>query len=97
MHFMAEKEQKPDSLRLAAAAILGIIVGALLFFVVAIVIGIFNDVYGMNLPVSTDVAENIWSLILLIVFVVLGIAGFCWKVWTTPPTPEESGIPESGK
>jgi hypothetical protein len=72
-----------------AAAILGIIVGAILFFVVAILIGIFNDIYGMNLPVRIDVAENIWSLILLIVFIVLGIAGFCWKVRTTPSMQEE--------
>jgi hypothetical protein len=89
MHFMAEKTRKLNPLRLTAAAILGIIVGAILFFVVAIVIGIFNDMYGMNLPLRIDVAENVWSLILLFVFIVLGIAGFCWKVRTTPPMQEE--------
>ena len=97
MHFMAEKIQKSNPLRLVAATFLGIIVGAILFFVVALIIGIFNDKYGMNLPVRANVAENVGSLILLIVIIVICVAGFCWKVRTTPPAEEEPALPVFGK
>jgi uncharacterized protein YqhQ len=89
MVFMIEQSQKPSPLRLIAAVMLGIIVGSILFFILALFIGSFNDLSGMNLSVSTNIAENFWSLILLIVLNVLCIAGFCWKVWTTPPTETE--------
>jgi hypothetical protein len=36
-----------------------------------------------------DIAENVISAVLLVIFVVGCVAGFCWKVWTTPPTEEE--------
>lgn len=84
----------PNSLRLAAAIILGIIIGSILFFIVALFIGTFNDLSGMHLSVSTDLVENIWSAILLVVLILISVILLCWKVWTTPPTiPEED---ESG-
>ncbi len=91
---MNETTQKPGALRLAAAVILGIIVGSILFFIVALFIGMFNALLGMNIPLRTDVMEDILSAFLLIVFIGLSIAGFCWKVWTSPVT-EESAVPES--
>ncbi|HUU75935.1 MAG TPA: hypothetical protein VMW63_07570 [Methanoregulaceae archaeon] len=87
---MAEKSQNPSVLRLTAAVILGIFVGFFLFFVVALVIGVFNDMAGMNVTVSTDIAENIGSAILLAVLIILCTAGFVWKVYTTPPSTEET-------
>ena len=89
MIFMINQSQKPSPLRLIAAVMLGIIVGSTLFFIVALFIGSFNDLSGMHLSVSTNFAENFWSLILLIVLNVLCIAGFCWMVWKTPPTEPE--------
>jgi uncharacterized protein YqhQ len=87
---MIEQAQKPNALRIIAAVMLGIIVGSILFFIIALFIGTFNDLSGMHLSVSTNVAENIWSLVLLVLLNVICIAGFCWKVWTTPPTVPES-------
>lgn len=94
MHFMDENTQNPNALRLVAAVILGIIVGSILFFVVALFIGMFNSLLSMNIPFRTDVTENILSAVLLVVFIGLSIAGFCWKVWTTPAREPEV-IPES--
>jgi uncharacterized protein YqhQ len=88
---MAETYKNASPLRLAAAVMLGIIVGSILFFVVALFIGIFNDMAGMNISVKTNVAENIWSAILLVAFIVICVTGFCWKVRTTPPSvPEDT-------
>jgi uncharacterized protein YqhQ len=78
-----------DPFRLAAAVILGIVTGSILFLVVALLIGSFNDLMHMNITVTTNVAENIFSLILLLVLIVVCVAGFCWKVTTTPPTETE--------
>ena len=83
----------PGILRLASAVILGIIVGFILFLIVALFIGMFNNWMGMDIPVGTDIAENILSAVLLVIFVIGSIAGFCWKVWTTPPTEEEEEAP----
>jgi len=96
MHFMNEKTNTPGLLRLAAAVFLGLIVGFILFFIAAMVIGSINQLMGMNIPVRMDIAENLISAILLVVFVVGCIAGFCWKVWTTPATEDEgkSSAPE---
>jgi len=95
MIFMIEQSQNSNPLRLIAAVLLGIIVGTILFFVVALFIGSFNDLAGMHLSVSTNVKENIWSLVLLIVLNVVCIAGFCWMVRTTPPSePDTESIPE---
>ena len=80
---------RPSLLRIAAAVFLGIIVGFILFLVAALFIGMFNNAMGMDIPVGMDVAENILSAVLLVVFVVGSIALFCWKVWTTPASDEE--------
>jgi hypothetical protein len=95
MFFMVEQSQNSSPLRLVAAVMLGIMVGSILFFVVTLFIGTFNDLSGMHLSVSTNFTENFWSLILFIVLNVACIAGFCWMVRTTPPTePETESTPE---
>ncbi|MFA5236276.1 MAG: hypothetical protein WC362_00265 [Methanoregula sp.] len=93
---MNEKTTTPGLLRLAAAVFLGLIVGFILFFVATLFIGTLNQLMGMQIPVGMDIAENVISAILLVVFVVGSIALFCWKVWTTPATEEEeeSPVPE---
>jgi len=93
MNFMNEKTTTPSLLRLAAAVFLGLIVGFILFFIAAMVIGGFNQLIGMNIPVGMDIAENLLSAILLVIFVVGSITGFCWKVWTTPATEVEEDSP----
>jgi len=90
---MDNKISTSGILRFAAAVILGIIVGFILFLIVALFIGMFNNWMGMDIPVGTDVAENLISAVLLVIFVVGSVAGFCWKVWTTPPTEEEEETP----
>jgi len=92
---MAEKLPRPDVLRIVAAVILGLFVGIILFFIFALFIGAFNQTMGMNIPVTTQVAENILSAVLLIVIIIICIAYFCWKVYTTPPTTPEFEIPET--
>ncbi|MFA5331897.1 MAG: hypothetical protein WC342_05920 [Methanoregula sp.] len=92
---MNEKSFRPSPLRLAAAVFLGLIVGFILFFVVALFIGMFNAMLNMDLPVRMDIAENIISAVLLVVFEIVCIAGFVWKVWVTPPTEPESEEPGS--
>jgi len=94
MHFMNEKTTTPGLLRIAAAVFLGLIVGFILFLVAALFIGMFNQLMGMQIPIGTDVAENILSAILLVIFVGGSVIGFCWKVWTTPATEEEDEAPE---
>jgi len=94
MHFMNEKTTTPGLLRIAAAVFLGLIVGFILFLVAALFIGMFNQLMGMQIPIGMDVAENILSAILLVIFVGGSVIGFCWKVWTTPATEEEDEAPE---
>jgi len=86
---MVQMTVKQDPLRLVAAVILGIITGSILFLIVALGIGTFNDMAHMNISVSMDVAENIFSLVLLVVLIIVCVAGFWWKVATTPPTEPE--------
>jgi hypothetical protein len=52
-------------------------------------IGIFNDMVHMNISFSTNVAENIFSAILLAVLIIACVAGFYRKVVTTPPSEPE--------
>jgi uncharacterized BrkB/YihY/UPF0761 family membrane protein len=92
---MTENAPKPAVLRIVAAFILGIFVGLFLFFGLALVIGAFNDTMGTNIPVSTQVTENVISAILLIVIIIACVAFFCWKVYTSPPTTPEFEIPET--
>ncbi|MDD4483433.1 MAG: hypothetical protein PHD55_03560 [Methanoregula sp.] len=93
---MSGKTSTPSILRIAAAVFLGIIVGFLLFLVAALFIGMFNNMMGMNIPVGMDIAENLLSAVLLVIFVVGSIAIFCWKVWITPST-EDSGDNDSSE
>lgn len=76
-------------LRLAAAVILGCITGTILFLIVAMGIGVVNDKMGMQIPVNLLIAENIFSAILLVVFILICIAGFCWQVWNTPSSDKD--------
>jgi phosphate/sulfate permease len=92
---MPETPPKPSALRITAAVILGIFVGFFLFFGIALVIGAFNNTMGMNIPVSTQVTENVISAVLLVAIIIICIAVFCWKVYTTPPTTPEFEIPET--
>ena len=91
---MENETSTPVVLRLAAAVILGIIIGFILFLIVALFIGMFNNWMGMNIPVGTDIAENVISAVLLVIFIIGSVAGLCWKVWTTPPTVEEEAPQE---
>ena len=92
---MTENAPKPAVLRIVAAVILGIFVGFFLFFGIALVIGAFNASSGMNIPVSTQVTENVVSAVLLVAIIITCVAVFCWKVYTTPPTTPEFEIPET--
>ncbi|MCJ7741564.1 MAG: hypothetical protein MUO95_02635 [Methanoregula sp.] len=92
---MTENAPKPSALRITAAIILGIFVGLFLFFGLALVIGAFNSTTGMNIPVTTQVTENVISAILLVVIIIACVAFFCWKVYTSPPTTPEFEIPET--
>jgi branched-subunit amino acid ABC-type transport system permease component len=92
---MDEKMVKPTWLRIVAAVILGGIIGLFLFLLVALIIGAINGFMGMNIPINLQMAENIWSPVLLIIFIGFSIAGLWWKVETTPP--EEAEIPISEK
>jgi hypothetical protein len=83
---MVQMTGNQDPLRLAAAVILGIVTGSILFFIIALGIGAFNDMTHMNISVTTNVAENVFSLVLLVVLIVVCVAGFSWKVATTPPS-----------
>ncbi len=85
---MAENTSNPSALRIVAAVILGIFVGFFIFFGIALVIGAFNDMTGLNIVVSTNVnlAENVISAILLAVIIIICIGLFVWKVYTTPPS-----------
>jgi hypothetical protein len=87
---MADNAGKPGMLRVAAAVILGCIVGSILFLVVAMGIGAVNDRMGMQIPVNLLIGENILSAVLLILFLLVCIAFFVWQVWNTPPTEKDS-------
>ena len=92
---MTENAPKPAVLRVVAAVILGIFVGFFLFFGLALVIALLNDSTGINIPVSTNVTENVISAILLVGIIITCVAFFCWKVYTSPPSTPEFEIPET--
>ena len=92
---MPETPPKPGALRITAAVILGIFVGFFIFFGIALVIGAFNNTMGMNIPVSTQVTENVISAILLAAIIITCVAVFCRMVYTSPPTTPEFEIPET--
>lgn len=81
---MSKNAERPGMLRIAAAVILGGIVGSIFFLIVAMVIGVVNDKMGMMIPVNLLIAENVFSAILLILFILLFIGVFCWQVYHTP-------------
>lgn len=84
---MGENSSRPGILRIVAAIFLGIVVGFFVFFAITLVLG------ALDIPVSMQFAENIYSAILLIISLIVCIAGFLWLVWTNPPTepaPEET-------
>jgi len=80
-----------SALRIIAAVNAGVFVGFFLFFVVALVLGMFTETTGFS--VSTNFSENAFSAVLLAGLILLCIGAFVWKVWTSP-TPEETGEPE---
>jgi branched-subunit amino acid ABC-type transport system permease component len=97
---MDEKMAKSTWLRIAAAVLLGGVIGGILFLIAALIIGAINDLMGMTIPINLRIAENVWSLGLLIIFIGFSIAGLWWKVETTPPSepenPENLETPASG-
>ena len=94
---MAENLAKPTMLRIAASVILGVIVGSILFLIVAFFIAMINRQYRwMGIPIDLQITHNAISLGLLILLIGFSTAYFWWKVETTPPSePESPEIPES--
>ena len=85
---MSDSEET-NSLRVIAALILGVITGVIVFFIIALVLGFIEDTSGIRTGITVNVAENIWSAVLLFVFILAGMAFFYWKVKTTPASKEE--------
>jgi hypothetical protein len=87
---MDEKLPKPTWLRIAAAVMLGGMIGGILFLVAVLIIGAINDSMRMSIPISLRLAENLWSAVLLVIFIGFSIAFLWWKVETTPPSEPET-------
>jgi hypothetical protein len=87
---MSKNAERPGMLRIAAAVILGGITGTILFLIVAMGIGVVNDKMGMKIPINLLIAENVFSAIVLILFILIFIAVFCWQVWNTPSSDSNS-------
>jgi hypothetical protein len=87
---MDEKMAKPTWLRIAAAILLGGIIGGILFLIATLIIGAINDSMGMSIPINLRLAENLGSSVLLVIFIGFSIAGLWWKVETTPPSEPET-------
>ena len=68
------------SLRRVAGVILGAVLGVIVFFVLALMVGLINDSYSLGIPLDTNIAENIWSAIMLFVTIILGIFVVSWAV-----------------
>jgi hypothetical protein len=94
---MAENLAKPTMLRIAASVILGVIVGGILFLIVAFFIAMINKQYRwMGIPIDLQITNNVLSRGRLILLMGVWTAYFWWKVETTPPSePESPEIPES--
>jgi hypothetical protein len=88
--FMDEKMAKPTWLRIAAALLLGGMIGGILFLIAVLIIGALNDLMGMTIPVDLRIAENLWSAVLLVIFIGFSIAFIWWKVETIPPSEPET-------
>jgi hypothetical protein len=89
MHMTEEGGQRPSLIRVIAAVLLGFFGGFFLFLIVALVIGAINNMFGMQIPINLLVAENIYSLVTLVLIEVLCIGGALWLVWRTPPSEPE--------
>lgn len=81
--------EETNPLRVIAALILGAIAGVIGFFIIALILGSIEDLYGLRTGISVNVAENIWSAVLMFIFIIAGMAFLYWKVKTTPPSKEE--------
>jgi hypothetical protein len=81
---------KPTWLRIAAAVLLGGMIGGILFLIAVLIIGTINDSLGMSIPISLRAAEYLWSSVLLVIFIGFSIAFVWWKVETTPPSEPET-------
>ena len=81
---------KPTWLRIAAAVLLGGMIGGILFLIATLIIGAINDSMGMSIPINLRLAENLGSSVLLVIFIGFSIAGLWWKVETTPPSEPET-------
>jgi len=92
---MVEITPKLSISRLLGAIIVGIFVAFFVFFGIALLIGLLNDAFGANVPISVQFTENVGSAILLVVLIIVFVAAFCWKVLTTPPVTPEFEIPET--
>ena len=86
---MAETNQNASALRLAAAVLLGLAVAFIIFFVFTLGIGALNASFNMNIPVTIDFRENMFSAILLAALAIICVAGFAWMVYRTPPASLE--------
>lgn len=91
---MDEKMAKPTWLRIAAAILLGGVIGGILFLIATLIIGAINDSMRMSIPINLRVAENLWSAVLLVIFIGFSIAFLWWKVETTPLSEPENTVPE---
>ena len=80
---MKNPRSQPSALRIIAGVILGIVVGFFVFFGIALILG------ALNIPVSMQFAENIFSLIVFVLSMIVCIALVLWLVWTTPPTERD--------
>ena len=87
---MVENMPKPTWLRIAAAILLGVMIGGILFLLAVLIIGAINDSLGMSIPISLRAAEYLWSSVLLVIFIGFSIAFMWWKVETTPPSEPET-------
>jgi hypothetical protein len=84
-----QRPGRPSLTRVAAAVLLGFFGGFFLFLIIALVIGGINNMLGMQIPIDLLVAENIYSLLMLVLIEVLCIGGALWLVWKTPPSEPE--------
>ncbi|MDD1713989.1 MAG: hypothetical protein LUQ61_01855 [Methanoregulaceae archaeon] len=84
-----QRSERPGLTRVLAAILLGFFGGFFLFLIVALVIGAVNNALGMQIPIDLLLAENIYSLVMLVLIEVLCIGGALWLVWRTPPTEPE--------
>lgn len=89
MHCGIPMTARTSPLRIAAAVLLGIITGGILFFLVALILGIINDITRLNMTVTTNIAENMFSALLLLFLIVACVVVFYHKVKTTPVSEPE--------